>query len=112
MPRSPRLVALGLGLLLVAGGARADEPPAPPPWSTQEVTSAQAQCRANLTATGIDGPKVARYCECVTTALQARFSAAEVRRMKRAHDPGADDDNRPPALAKTLEQCSPVLESP
>ncbi|WP_353980817.1 hypothetical protein [Salinicola endophyticus] len=112
MPRSTRLAALGLGLLLLAGSAGANEPPTPPPWSTQEVASAQSQCRANLTATGIDGPKVARYCECVTTALQARFSAAEVRRMKRAHDPGADGDNRPPALAKTLEQCSPVLESP
>ncbi|WIX33160.1 hypothetical protein QO259_00380 [Salinicola sp. JS01] len=112
MPRYTCLAALGFGLLLLAGGARANDPPAPPPWSNQEVANAQGQCRANLTATGIEGPKVARYCECVTTALQARFSAAEVRRMKRAHDPGADGDNRPPALAKTLEQCSPVLESP
>ncbi|WP_251979129.1 hypothetical protein [Salinicola avicenniae] len=84
---------------------------APTPWATSDVESAQAQCRANLTATGIEGPKVERYCQCATDALQQRFTATEVRRMRREHNPSDSEDTRPPKLAKALEQCSPVLES-
>lgn len=119
---SPRLTALSLAfslaaLSLVAFSAQAQETEKqqaeeqPIPWSAKEIETSQAQCRANITATGIEGPKVERYCECATKALQARFSAAEVRKMQREHDPGESEDSRPPKLAKTLEQCSPVLES-
>lgn len=115
---SPRLAAaLCLIFSLAALSAQARETgkqqseDQPPPWSTKDIETSQAQCRANMTATGIEGPKVERYCECATKALQARFSAAEVRKMQREHDPGEQSDSRPPELAKTLEQCSPVLES-
>lgn len=109
----PTLVALCLTFIAVTTPAQAqdDETP-PPPWSPNDVTATQAQCKANMTASsGIEGPKVTRYCECVTEALQARFTFAEVRKMRREYDPGDSEDERPPKLDKTLEQCSPVLES-
>lgn len=112
-PTAAVTVALCAILLFILGtvraGAQDDE--APPPWPAEAVESTQAQCHANMAASGIEGPKVDRYCECVTTALQARFTAAEVREMKREHDPGDSEASRPPALDKTLDQCSAVLES-
>ena len=96
----------------VAAHAQAqDEETPPPPWSAKAVEASRAQCRANITASGIEGPKVERYCECVTEALQARFSEAEVRKMQREYDPSDENDSRPPELDKTLDQCSAVLES-
>lgn len=115
-PRSPTAtlnVALFVALLfaVAATQASAQDDEAPPPWPAKAVESTQAQCHANMAASGIEGPKVDRYCECVTTALQARFTAAEVREMKREHDPDKGEDSRPPELDKTLDQCSAVLES-
>ncbi|WP_162617963.1 hypothetical protein [Salinicola halophilus] len=86
-------------------------PEQPAPWPTADVEQAQRQCRANLTATGIEGPKVDRYCGCVSESLQARFTPEEVDRMQREHDPSDDDAPRPPKLATALNQCSAVLES-
>lgn len=109
----PTLIALSLTLIAVTTHVQAqdDETP-PPPWSDNDISATQAQCKANMTASsGIEGPKVTRYCECITEALQARFTFAEVRKMRREHDAGDSEDTRPPQLAKTLEQCSPVLES-
>jgi|GEM_PF-2128975 len=119
MPRWPRWLAAALttalcaafSFVLAAAQASAQDDEAPQPWSAKAVESTQAQCHANMTASGIEGPKVERYCECVTNALQARFTAAEVREMKRKHDPGNSEDSRPPELDKTLDQCSAVLES-
>ncbi|OLO04135.1 MULTISPECIES: hypothetical protein [Salinicola] len=104
-------VALCFTLAITARAQAQDDEPAPPPWSAKAVAASQAHCRANMTASGIEGPKVERYCECATDALQARFTAAEVRKMQREYDPGDKDDSRPPELDKTLDQCSPVLES-
>ncbi|WP_280337212.1 hypothetical protein [Salinicola acroporae] len=70
------------------------------PWPAKAVEASQAQCRANITASGIEGPKVERYCECATKALQARFSAAEVRKMQRNYDPGDGEDSRPPSSTR------------
>ncbi|MAM56260.1 MAG: hypothetical protein CMN25_02880 [Salinicola sp.] len=103
-------ITLCLALASVAQ-ASAQESEPPPPWPAKAIEASQAQCRANITASGIEGPKVERYCECATKALQARFSAAEVRKMQRDYDPGDREDSRPPELDKTLDQCSPVLES-
>lgn len=91
--------------------AQEEDDQTPPPWSAKDVETTQAQCRANMTATGIKGPKVDRYCKCVTDALQARFTAIEVKKMRREHNPSDDKDDRPPELARALDQCSPVLES-
>jgi len=107
----PTTVALCFTLAFAAHARAQDDETAPPPWSPKAVEASQAQCHANMTASGIEGPKVQRYCECATTALQARFSEAEVRKMQREYDPGDREDSRPPELDKTLEQCSPVLES-
>ncbi|WP_110687726.1 hypothetical protein [Salinicola aestuarinus] len=108
------LIALLLGLL-IAGGAAAQDAPASPdqpaPWPAADIEQSQRQCRANLTATGIEGPKVERYCSCVSESLEARFTPAEVRKMQREHDPGDDEETRPPKLAKALNQCAAVLES-
>ncbi|WP_110654096.1 hypothetical protein [Salinicola halimionae] len=110
-PRSlPAAFTIALFVTFSTASAQ-DDKAAAPPWSAKAVETTQAQCHANMTASGIEGPKVERYCECVTTALQARFTAEEVRKMKREYDPGDGEDSRPPELDKTLDQCSAVLES-
>lgn len=109
-PITTLLIALALTLPTAYAQDQSDDQ-TPPPWSQQDIETAQAQCRANMTATGIEGPKVQRYCECATQALQERFSAVEVKKMRREHNPSDSEDNRPPELAQALEQCSPVLES-
>lgn len=120
-PKRSRLAlaaCLLIAALCVTHGAMAQQseasaqPAQPDPWAPDDVASAQSQCRANITATGIEGPKVDRYCSCVTESLQARFSAAEVREMQREHDPGDNESSRPPKLESALNQCSAVLESP